>query len=73
MRKWGAIILIIYGVSQLWKNVSHLLYRIIPDYMWEIVSVFVDEVPQLLVSVVIIIIGLKLIAGKKEELNGEGK
>ncbi|MBQ9989928.1 MAG: hypothetical protein IJP31_03150 [Lachnospiraceae bacterium] len=73
LRKWGAGILIVYGVSQLWHIAARWIYYMIPDYLWEVVSMFVDEVPQILVSVVIIIIGLKLIAGKKEELDGEGK
>lgn len=73
LRKWGAIVLIVYGVSQLWHTVARWIYYLIPDYMWEVASMFVDEVPQILVSVVIIIVGLKLIAGKKEELNGERK
>lgn len=73
LRKWGAIILIVYGVAQLWHTIARWIYYLIPDHMWETASMFVDEVPQVLVSLVIIIIGLKLIAGKKEELNGEGK
>lgn len=73
LRKWGAIILIVYGVTQLWHTVARWIYYLIPEHMWETASMFVDEVPQILVSLVIIIIGLKLIAGKKEELNGEGK
>lgn len=73
LRKWGAIILIVYGVTQLWHTVARWIYYLIPEHMWETASMFVDEVPQILVALVIIIIGLKLIAGKKEELNGEGK
>ena len=73
LRKWGAIILIVYGVTQLWHTIAHWIYYLIPDHMWEVASMFVDEVPQVLVALVIIIVGLKLIAGKKEELNGEGK
>ncbi len=65
--------LIVYGITQLWHTISRWIYYLIPDYMWEAASMVVDEVPQILVSVVIIIVGLKLIAGKKEELNGEGK
>ena len=72
LRKWGAIVLIVYGVTQLWHAVSRWLYYLIPDHLWEVASMFVDEIPRILVAVVIIIIGLKLIAGKKEELNGEG-
>ena len=73
LRKWGAIILIVYGVSQLWNNISGWIYRLIPDHMWDVAAMFVDDIPQVLISIVIIIIGCKLIAGKKEELNGEGK
>ena len=73
LRKWGAIVLIVYGVTQLWHTISRWIYYLIPDYMWPAASMLVDEVPQILVSVVIIIVGLKLIVGKKEELNGEGK
>ena len=62
-----------YGVTQLWHTIAHWIYYLIPDHMWEVASMFVDEVPQVLVALVIIIVGLKLIAGKKEELNGEGK
>ena len=73
LRKWGAIVLIVYGVTQLWDTIARWIYYLIPDHMWEIASMFVEEVPRILVAVVIIIIGLKLIAGKKEELNGEGE
>ena len=73
LRKWGAVVLIVYGVSQLWRTISHWIYYLIPDHMWTVASMVVDEVPQILVAVVIIIVGFRLIAGKKEELNGEGK
>lgn len=73
LRKWGAIILIVYGVTQLWHTVARWIYAVIPTHMWNDVSMFVDGVPQILVALVIIIVGLKLIAGKKEELNGDGE
>ena len=73
LRKWGAAILIIYGVSQLWKSVSGWIYRLMPDYLREMGYMFVEELPKVAISVVIIVIGCRLIAGKKEELHGEGK
>lgn len=73
IRKWGAAALIVYGVTLLWDTITHWIYFLIPDSIWDEVSVIVDGVPQILVSLVIIVIGFKLIAGKKEELNGEGK
>jgi len=73
IRKWGAVALIVYGVALFWDTVSYWIYALIPEAMWDEVSMIVDGIPQVLVSVVIIIVGVKLIAGKKEELNGEGK
>ena len=73
LRKWGAIILIVYGISQLWKNITSWIFYLIPDNMRDIASRLMDDVPQIMVAAVVIVIGLKLIAGKKEELNGEGK
>ena len=72
LRKWGAIVLIVYGLSQLWRSISRWIYQLLPSHLWEVGSMIVDEVPQVVVSIVIIIIGFRLIAGKKEELNGEG-
>lgn len=72
-RKWGAIVLIVIGISQLWNTVTSLVYNLVPDYMWDEVYMVMNEVPQVLMAIVIIFIGFKLIAGKKEELNGDGK
>ena len=71
VRKWGAVALIVYGVTQLWHSISNWLYYLIPDRLWEEVSMFVDEIPDIAVALVIIIVGCKLIAGKKGELHGE--
>lgn len=71
VRKWGAVALIVYGVTQLWYSISNWFYYLIPDRIWEEASMFVDDVPEIAVALVIIIVGCKLIAGKKEELNGE--
>ena len=71
VRKWGAVALIVYGVTQLWNSISNWCYYLIPDRIWEEASIFVDDVPEIVVALVIIIVGCKLIAGKKEELHGE--
>ena len=65
--------MIVYGISQLWKNITSWIFYLIPDNMRDIVARLVDDVPQIMIAAVVIVIGLKLIAGKKEELNGEGK
>lgn len=73
IRKWGAVILIFCGVISLWENISSILYRLIPESKWVQLAPLVDMVPQIAVALLIIIIGVKMIMGKKEELDGEGK
>ena len=73
LRKWGAAILIFYGLVLLWQTMSRIIYYLIPEHLWEYLVPLVDEVPQIVVALIIIAVGFKLIAGKKEELNGEGK
>lgn len=70
LRKWAAIVLIFVGVAMLWGTLEDVIYMLIPDHLWRILSPFVELVPQLAVAVLIIFIGVKLIMGKKEELNG---
>lgn len=70
MRKWGAAILIIYGLSLLWQTTSRFIYALTPETVWRYISPVVEEVPQLAVACIIIALGAKLVAGKKEELTG---
>lgn len=74
LRKWAAGILILCGILMIWKNVSSFLYLLIPESLWEELSLLVDLIPQIAIAIIIIALGIKLIMGKKEELNGnEGK
>lgn len=73
LRKWLAGILIVFGVIMLWNNFSSIIYTFIPDRVWEYVYPIMDKIPQVVIALIIIAIGVKLIAGKKEELNGDGK
>lgn len=73
LRKWVAGILIVCGVVILWRNFASIIYNFIPDYLWTYVYPVMEKVPQVAVAVIIIIIGMKLIAGKKEEMNKDGK
>jgi len=73
LRKWVSIGLIVVGVGMLWGTMEDVIYHLIPDRLWHILSPVVELVPQLAVSVFIIYIGVKLIMGKKEELDGNGR
>ena len=69
LRKWGAVILIFYGVVLLWQTLSDMLFHIMPEWLLEYLAPVIREVPQIVVALIIIAVGFKLIAGKKEELN----
>lgn len=71
LRKWGAYSLIICGAMLLWENVSRIIYRMIPDSMWDFIAPIVDKIPEIVVAVLIIYIGIQMIRGKKEELDGD--
>lgn len=73
VRKWTATILIIVGTIVLWKNFSNIIYNFIPEKIWDYVYPVMEKVPQVVIGVIIIAIGIKLIAGKKEELRENGE
>ncbi len=73
LRKWGAVILILTGLSLLWKTVYQMIYDILPEIIWKYLSPLLEGVPQIVAALIIIVVGVKLIAGKKEELNGKGE
>ncbi len=71
VKKWGANSLIIFGVILLWNNVTTILYQLIPDGILEYLVPFIDRIPQTIISILLIMIGVQMIKGKKEELDGE--
>lgn len=73
LRKWVAAILIVVGVVMLWQNFSSVIYNFIPDRMWDYIYPVMDKIPQIAIALVIIVIGIKLIAGKKEEMDNDGE
>lgn len=73
-RKGMAFVLIIIGISMLWDVVCDALYDVLGKelyyrYFREISNMISNHLPRLIIGIVIIWIGLKLIRGKKEELD----
>lgn len=66
-----ALLLIFVGLSILWNNMLNVISAFLPGYMINVLYRISDRVPQLIVSLFIIYIGIKLISGKKEELKSE--
>ena len=73
LRKWASIVLIVIGVAMLWGTLEDVLYRLIPHHLWDVLSPVVDMVPQVVVAALMILIGVKLIQGKKEALEDHGR
>jgi len=71
IRKWVAGILIVIGAAMLWENLSSVIYNLIPNRYWDMIYPIVRRVPELVIALLIIVIGFRLIAGKKEELHGD--
>lgn len=76
VRKWFAIVLIIFGVCSIWGIVQDALSQ----YLWELVSQdayayimnAIRYVPQIVISILAMVGGAKLIAGKKKEVIENG-
>lgn len=68
-RKWLSACLILLGAGILWNNFADLADRMIPDYLWETLAPIVHNIPEVVLSVFLIILGIYLIRGKKEELD----
>ncbi len=68
LKKWVAAILIIVGVAQLWNYVYELVVRLIPESYWDYAYPFVEDLPQVAIAILFVVIGIRMILGKKREL-----
>lgn len=72
LRKWGAVILIVIGATMLWNNFRSVVANLIPNEYWDMIWPIFNNIPQIVISLLIIAIGIGLIIGKKKEVkNGE--
>ena len=72
-RKWGATALILGGLFLLWDNVAYLLEYVWNDLIgWEaggwLFGAFRNAVPRIFISLLLIVMGFRLIRGKKAAL-----
>lgn len=68
LRKWGAAILIVIGVSMLWQNFRNIVANLIPEGYWDKIWPIFNNMPEIAISILIIAIGIGLIVGKKKEV-----
>lgn len=70
-RRWafyGGILLVFFGVYLILSKVASNFYGLMTDYAAEIFSSALSLFPQIFFGVIIILIGIRLIVGKKKEL-----
>lgn len=69
--RWTGWALILIGFVILWSSIKELIYDAIPDALWERIGPMVSSVPGMVFSIAVILIGIKMIAGKKAQLSAE--
>ena len=68
-----AVLLIILGIWLLWRTGIDMLwhYRVLPEYIYELLFTINDYLPRAVASILVIVLGVHMIRGKKEELYRE--
>ena len=69
-----AVLLILFGVNMLWQAFCRFLRHMVgSDFYYKYISGFMNtvssDVPRMIIAFLIILFGIKLIWGKKEELD----
>lgn len=76
VRKWIAIVLIVFGVCSIWGMIDYSIYEVLDTFVnlnkYPFIINVVERVPQLTIAVLAILGGAKLIAGKKEQVEEDG-
>lgn len=67
-RKIIAAVLLLIGISVLWNNLLDLLRWLLPEFMQDVLYQISYRLPQLILGIGIIAVGILLIRGKKQEL-----
>jgi TM2 domain-containing membrane protein YozV len=64
-----ASVLIFLGLSVLWNSSRDFLMDILPQYFGNIIAIIGDLVPQVVIGLAIIALGISLFNGKRRELD----
>lgn len=64
-----AAVLIFIGLTILWNNSVDFLTNILPQYFGNIIYTIANMVPQIVIGIGIIALGISMIRGKKKELD----
>jgi len=66
-RVLGGVLLLLLGVYLIWNNILHFLYKYMTPKIYEDIASLTRLAPQIIIGIAIIVAGVKLIMGKKNE------
>ena len=72
-KTWMGWILIVAGVAFLWQHFRYVISCMIPDAVWDMIYPVVNNLPGAVISIIIILLGVLMIRGKKKSLSLEEK
>jgi len=68
-RKWVAVALIVIGAALIWDYFSSIMYRLIPEGYWDDIYPALSNIPQVVISILMVIVGIRMVIGKKKDLD----
>ena len=71
LRTGFAVVLLFLGVSMIWSYVSDIVIKFIPEAYWDYMYPAIKDIPSLVVAIILIVLGIVLIRGKKKTLTEE--
>ncbi|HWQ71578.1 MAG TPA: hypothetical protein VN370_04570 [Desulfitobacteriaceae bacterium] len=66
-RLFAGILLLFFGIYLLWSNIINNLYGHIPSHIYSMLINIKYLMPQTVLGIIIVVIGVRLIVGKKRE------
>jgi hypothetical protein len=66
-RLFAGVLILLLGIYLIWKSIINSLWRYIPDVLNSTIHDITRIMPQMVLGTAIVIIGIKLIMGKKRE------
>lgn len=63
----AAVLLIIFGVSILWNNVTDILYWLFPGFLRDFLSTIFYQLPGTVIAIAIIAAGIYMLRSRKQE------
>jgi hypothetical protein len=66
-RLLAGVLVLLLGIYLVWSNLISNIYAFVPQEVYRALRTITDIAPQFILGVVIIILGIRLITGKKKE------